>query len=59
MAPGDKDIVICCLDEGSDSLLSALMDFPGLFSLHGVPLSCSSCPLLTASPELLLSASDV
>ena len=65
MAPGgseSEDVVICCLDEGSDALLYSLRishGFSWALLLRGVPISRSSCPLLTASPELLMSAGDI
>ena len=56
------DLVVCHLDEGSDTLLYALRvstGFSWTVSLRGIPLNRSLCPLLIACPEQMTSVSDV
>ena len=55
-------MVVCCLDEGSNSVLYALrvqQGFCWAVSLRGICLNRDSCPLLTALPETLTSVSSV
>ena len=65
VAPGrseSEDVAICCLDEGSGSLLYSLRIASGCswtVSLRGVALNRSVCPLLAAYSEHIASALDV
>ena len=56
------DVVVCRLDEGSTGVLYALRITEGFswsFSLRGLRLNCSICPILATFPGTLTSASDV
>ena len=62
VGPGTGDIVMCHLDEGSDSLLYTLRVSAGFswsLSLRGIALNRSLCPLLIATPELMASVYDI
>ena len=64
MAPEEsnsEDVTVCCLDEGSTSVLYALRvaESSWTVSLRGLKLDRNACPLLTTSPETVTSISDV
>ena len=65
MAPKESnsdDVVVCCLNEASVSIFFALriqQGFCWTVSLRGVDLKRDTCPLLTALPESLKSASSI
>ena len=64
MAPEEsnsEDVTVCCLDEGSTSVLYALRvaESSWTVSLRGLKLDRNASPLLTTSPETVTSISDV
>ena len=62
MAPETDGLVVCHLDEGSDSLLYALKvltAFSWSLSLRGIARNQRLCPLFTSFPEQMTSAFDI